>query len=409
MGEKAMLVKTEAGANSNKFYEVTLNDDGTVLTRWGRVGVTKGQQKTLTGGHAAFEAAIRAKQRRGYKRVQDGSSADAPLSAGSLRDIASRELAGNDPVTGELVRTLADLNRHHIQTTSGGLITATRGGGMETALGPVTATAIADARAELQAAARGNLRAVDQYLMLVPQKMPRQAGWQAQFTDPGFIADQVEFLNQLDAAITVGAGDARVQFRHTLRHLDDNGAKVDALRGYYQRGINHAHPAARLRLHRAWELADTTGADDWNTRAETLGNVRWFWHGSRTFNVLSILHKGLYVPPRTGSTAVITGRMFGDGIYVSDQSTKALNYSYGTWSGARDERCFLFDAQVALGKELRTTPADRNHDVVARFCDPRNGFNSLSVRAGTCGVINNETIVPDAAQVRLRYLLEFRR
>ena len=37
------------------------------------------------------------------------------------------------------------------------------------------------------------------------------------------------------------------------------------------------------------------------------------------------------VPPANASHC--TGRMFGNGVYFSDQSTKALNYAYGYWGG----------------------------------------------------------------------------
>lgn len=413
--DRVMLVKVSSAANSNKFYEVTLLDDDTVETRWGRVGAKSGQSKTLTGGRAFFDQVVRNKQRRGYDQVNNRRD-DGPAPAHvSIQQAARHALAAGDQITDEVVTMLARTNQHQIQLSSGGLITSGSGGGMETALGPVSPVAVTRARAELRAAAAGNTYAVDRYLMLVPQIMPPTAGWASRFTDASFLSEQRDFLDQLDAAVTVssaGAADARADFRYTMRVIDDSDDKAAELRTRIARTSNPNHPAASLRLHRVWELTDTTGLKTWNDTRATLHNVRRLWHGSRTHNVLSILHRGLYVPPSTGSTVNITGRMFGDGVYLSNQSTKSLNYSYGTWSGTRDTRCFMFDAEVVLGWELRTTTNDTARDVITRMRrpDPATGktYNSLTVKAGTCGVINNETVIPDTKQILLRHLCEFR-
>jgi predicted DNA-binding WGR domain protein len=34
----AYLIKVEAGANNNKYYEMIDNEDGTFTAKWGRVG-----------------------------------------------------------------------------------------------------------------------------------------------------------------------------------------------------------------------------------------------------------------------------------------------------------------------------------------------------------------------------------
>ena len=113
-----------------------------------------------------------------------------------------------------------------------------------------------------------------------------------------------------------------------------------------------------------------------------------------------LLKSGLIVP-KAGGSVQITGRMFGDGVYFSDQSTKSLNYSYGFWDGkSRDNNCFMFLADVAMGKYhipgggygMRSIPS---------------GHDSCYAKAGTGGVRNNEMIVYRTSQANLRYLVEF--
>ena len=71
----------------------------------------------------------------------------------------------------------------------------------------------------------------------------------------------------------------------------------------------------------------------------------------------------------------------------------------------------MLSADVAMGRELRTLPGDDRHDVLRRMsqCEStgRRRYDSLVVTAGTCGVINNEMIVPDSSQILLTYLCEF--
>ena len=109
---------------------------------------------------------------------------------------------------------------------------------------------------------------------------------------------------------------------------------------------------------------------------------------------------GLIIPKSNGSIQV-TGRMFGNGIYFSDQSTKSLNYSYGYWDGgAKDNRCFMFLADVAMGKPWHPTRTGPN--VV-----PAAGHDSVYARGGRDIVQNNEMIVYRTSQAKLKYLVEF--
>ncbi len=134
--------------------------------------------------------------------------------------------------------------------------------------------------------------------------------------------------------------------------------------------------------------------------AQTIGNVRAdLWHGTKSSNLLSILKNGLMIPK--ASAGHCTGRMFGDGIYTSLQSTKALNYATDFWnkSGKSNQRTFMFLCEVALGK---TYNPKRSGESL-----PKAGTNSSWVEAGTAGVMNHESIVYDLAQINLKYLCEF--
>jgi poly [ADP-ribose] polymerase len=416
--ERVELVKTSVRENSNKFYSIALHDNGDVVCRWGRVGAARGESQTYAGGGTVKLRQIeRAKTGRGYRRVDTGATSSSAVSGIAVVHAAARSaLSDGTDETEELIGQLARVNRHAIQTASGGLITATAANGVQTARGPVSAASVAEARAVLANASAGDLDAIDRYLMLVPQVMPRTAGWHAQFTDTAFLSSQRDFLDQLDAAVAISpAGAATAHFRFRLAVLPDEHEDAEQLRARFECTRNEHHgDVAGLRMLRVWALTDTTGAASWaQTRERLGGQTRQLWHGTVPPNVLSILHRGLYVPPASGTSVQINGRMFGAGVYLSDQSSKSLRYSHGSWSGTRENRCYMLAADVAMGRELRTGPGDDRNEVLRRMRQGegpgrRRRYDSLVVAGGTCGVINNEMIVPDSGQILLKYLCEFR-
>jgi poly [ADP-ribose] polymerase len=123
------------------------------------------------------------------------------------------------------------------------------------------------------------------------------------------------------------------------------------------------------------------------------------WHGTRIFNVLSILKSGLLLP-KTLSTMQIAGAMFGNGLYFSDQSSKSLNYSRGYWDGGpRDRNCFMLLVDVALGSSY--IPKGSYETL------PKAGHDSTFAKPGVSGILNNEYIVYRPSQANIKYLVEF--
>jgi poly [ADP-ribose] polymerase len=93
--------------------------------------------------------------------------------------------------------------------------------------------------------------------------------------------------------------------------------------------------------------------------------------------------------------------MFGNGIYTSLQSTKALNYATDFWnrSGQSNQRTFMFLCEVALGKTYKPR--------VFKSSFPAKNTDSTWVEPGKSGVLNHECIVYDTSQINLKYLAEF--
>ena len=104
---------------------------------------------------------------------------------------------------------------------------------------------------------------------------------------------------------------------------------------------------------------------------------------------------------------VITGAMFGPGLYFADDWKKSAGYTSlhdSYWSGGggavRGRDAFMFAADVVLGNPY---VAPQAHG----YTGPPHGHHSIYGKAGHSGVQNNEFIVFRAEQNQLRYLIEF--
>ena len=429
-----MLVLVSSTANSNKFYRLALDAQGAVSKTYGRVGAT-GVTNVEHTGLTGYERIRREKLGKGYREIEVSNDDALPSHIASKRlataaktgltDDASAENA----VITELIERIVQVNAHDILETSGGLIKIDTSGRVKTPVGLVTADAIRQAGkllATMQSKKRPATRVplLEQYLTLVPQKVGSRAGWaEAFFESPDAFQKQREFLDQLaesiafyDAqaeALAAAPDDAPIDigFKYRIRSVSDRGADFVRIRKLFETTKNDMHSASKLKLKRVFELVDPLGDDAYTTIAAQIRNEQQLWHGTRAANLLSILRRGLYVPPTSGSTVQIAGRMFGDGIYLSSQSSKSLNYSHGYWtSGRREENCFMLLTDVAMGSEYRPgKDYDGNAASLARTSVNKYGkpWNSINVRPGHGGVRNHEAIVWNVDQIRVRYLCEF--
>jgi poly [ADP-ribose] polymerase len=423
VAETRMYVLTDAKANNNKFWEVTIDETGNVSTRNGRVG-TKGTSRKLGNGEALMNRKIREKERKGYKKIDIvGSQESSNATGAKLASAAEDQIAKGDAVVAELVRELARMNRHQLLMASGGQMDLDLDTGIiSTPIGVVTADNIDQARKILTklepfVAAedfddRNFIDALEQYLMLVPQKVGSRQGWHRSvlpemksLTEQGALLDQMEGSiataeqRVKDAAKNVDGAPVEKIFDVSLKLSEDPKLrkKVEA---FYQKGRKTMHASHRLTPARIFDISLGQMDRDFAEDGEKVGGRMDLWHGTRAHNLLSILKSGLIIPKSSGSIHV-TGRMFGDGLYFSDQSTKSLNYAYGYWDGGRqDDKCYMFLADVAMGRPWHPDRTGSN-------VKPPKGYDSVFARGGQDRVMNNEMIVYRTSQARMKYLVEF--
>ncbi len=286
-------------------------------------------------------------------------------------------------------------------------MTTAQAGVLTTPLGPVTSEGLDEA--SLLLAKIGGLVAegkpcnghyVNSYLRIIPRSLGRRKIDPCDvFPNTRAIQKEFDVLDALRAVLVSSSSNGAVAapevFDTKMTLLDKASSEFTRIEALYRKTLNRNHTSASLRLVKVWAIS--VGPADKAFEA-TLGNKKELWHGTRDANLLSIL-KGGFVIPKRGGTAQITGRMFGDGIYFSDQSTKSLNYATGFWGGSSSNRCFMLLNDVAMGKEHRPAYSFSGRPPV--------GCDSTNVKAGTAGVRNNEMIVYRASQARPTFLCEF--
>lgn len=421
--EKQQFVFTSAGLNSNKCWIIELHDNGDVVTSWGRIGDSL-QKKSFPGlGKVGMEKKIREKTKPSshydggcYRKVDtlDSTSDTSITVKGSLKEIAKKQIT-SCKVTSNLIEYFTDVNAHNIAAVTGNKIKYNVDAGVfKTPLGVVTKDNIDKARALLEDIAeyvqKKNfkdkfIKSLEDYLMLIPQEVGRK------FNPVLFIGDQTKIQNQntlLDGLDSSYASVIAAPKSNSKDDKDDSPKIFDVkmsvledknewkrIQDKYAKSNKDMHLSSRLKLKQIYTVDISTNKDVYN--GCKLDNENEFFHGTKASNCLSILKAGLIIPPSTAS--YVCGRAFGNGVYSSPISSKALNYATSYWGGRDEGRYFMFVVDFKMGKVF--TPKSYYGSY------PATGYDSTWAKPSASGVLNDECIVYKTNQVLLKYLMEF--
>jgi len=425
------LVCYDVSKNNKKFWNGYVLSDGTYVTEYGIVGVTNSQSspKTLGVDGATSKCDKDAQKKMNYKGEKapykeldlvaaPSGSAASKKSAVQQQDlvrVATEQIDSNSPDVVDLIKFLVRSNRHTILNNT--TMTYDEGAGsFSTPLGIVTTAAITEARQLLNVIAGfitknvydnpKLLTAINNYLMNVPQNVGTKLDVRRLFPNASALQKQNGILDALDASVqavmSAPASNGKTKkvaeqkvFAVKL-HRRDDGKTMDRIRRLYHSTRKDMHVCAHLDVKSVYSVEIESAAKAFENDGNKVGNIVEAWHGTLHSNVLSILRQGLVVPP--ASSPHVTGRMYGAGAYGAIDSTKSLNYAYGYWSGNRNDRCFMFRMQMAMGKAYIPNGSTSYRP---------SGYDSIWAKASRSGVMNDELIVPRTSQTNLLWLLEF--
>ena len=165
------------------------------------------------------------------------------------------------------------------------------------------------------------------------------------------------------------------------------------------------------RFYKAWKVKNIKTQERFEKfiKENNIKNTKLLFHGSRNENWWSIINTGLVLKP---TNAVITGKMFGYGIYYAPKARKSLGYTSldgSYWVRGNSKSRFMALMDVAYGKPYDVYSFDSkyynfNYDRLQESC---NGANCLHAHEGSM-LRNDEIIVYKEDQCTIRYLIELR-
>lgn len=422
--KEAHYVMSNVENNNNKYWKAFLYDDGTFETNWGRVGESPNKTIKNNFNEYKFDSKCREKEKKGYKKIEllnnNTTSSSSVITNSKLEEIAKKQISHNNPLVEKLITKLSQTNIHNILNSGTKLNYNEMTGLFSTPIGIVTQDTINKARDILTSISQYMINnqtntesyrsLFENYLMYIPQDVGRKKlSPELVFPDISAVQNQESILQSLEASIKNVLNNVKVagtkdnddlpQIFNMKLELVEDGKIIDSITKKFLSSINYRHQSNRFRPKIVYSVNIESMYNNFENMGKKIGNIMSLWHGTPTANCLSILRSGLQIsPPRS---AAITGKLYGNGIYMSDQSTKSLNYATGSWGNtARNNNPYMFLVDAAMGKYYIPRNA---YD--GPF--PKNGYDSVFAQAGKSGVYNNEMIVYNNYQCNLTHLIEF--
>jgi len=408
-----LLIFVESGANKNKFYKLNLEGD-TVTGSYGRVGGST-QTMMYTGGQAKFNSVLKSKLKKGYTESAVVESTDDITITPGGQDIMTLAMSqvDTDDVSKILLKHLVDQNIHNIvSNTKVKYDPAT--GYFKTALGAISSKGVDDAISLLSGIKKSNYKDTESfrnlnnlYFRIIPTQISNLRSFNNLICNDAKVQEQLDICEALKSSIeiiedTKKAAATKVTkktklpklFEASLLHLK-NKKEYKRIVDYFETSKNNRHGHNNYKVTNIFNLS--LGKENQEFR-DTLPNQMELFHGTKIANLLSILKSGLLMPKQ--SPGRTTGYMYGKGLYFASQSTKSLNYCDGMyWARGRSaNKIYMFIADVAMG----------NYEVPSgsRGQNPSKGYDSYWAQSGKSGVQNDEMIVFENNQIKLKYILE---
>lgn len=446
--ENKLLMCTNANGNNNKFYSIELQTDSTnrfqIFSHYGRINGT-----VIDGGafevrhfhddeseaRKTFNKIVKTKKRP-KTRVKDGNTykenyIEIDVIASS---VGSENIQEKGTIKGTIDidifkdfnkierNLLINLEKENVHDILNKTAMKYQGGALQTPLGALTLSHIDKAKdiLDLINNAVTNNESDDEikklnnsYLSLIPRNLGGNISKHSLIMEATKILQEYDLINQMKTAINLSiqksmntnTDDIDVGFNLSLapssvaREITHNFEKSRKHRNLSRYKIKNVFKITNKEERIRYEKkADQLLANKTNKKRHKFSYTELdMYHGSRNSNVLSILMNGFYVPPRTAKHT--TGRMFGDGVYGADSSTKALNYSAGVWGGQSNKfnNLFCFVTRFAMGEVYETQHS--------RMSGAPSGYDSIFAKGGA-DLANNEYIVSSSDQTTMTYLIE---
>ncbi|WCF11585.1 WGR domain-containing protein (plasmid) [Paenibacillus thiaminolyticus] len=414
--EKMLLNSASIGKNANKFYIIELQE-GTggpepyrIYTENGRIGAKTPQKRArwYSSYHSAFNEYHRIidSKKKGSSHYKEVELDDSNRTSAMHMQMTVKTKAKNEDLSEVKDKVLRLIGKLYQNATSY-LVKS-----IDTPLGKLSASQVAkglQVLSQIESLLDRGIRhgydierLSDEFYSEIPVKFGLRVDVRK------FIID--DYLKLNDRKDLLGVMNSVLQAQTTLektlkekyralniklKALSSRSKEFKRLVDFVQKTKGHNHHFG-FEIKEIYEVIDMKGRDRFNPYNV---DVKELFHGSRNENILSIMQSGLKIKPKS---AVHTGSMFGSGIYFADQSTKSANYCWGFDGGRPSEENYLFVCDVATGRIKEYSQAQPHLAAAPR------PFNSVKGVKGP-SLIHNEYIVYNESQVKIKYIIEFKK
>ncbi|MCX6214327.1 ADP-ribose polymerase [Spirosoma sp.] len=399
---KLMMVTAE---NNNKYYEMREKENGTFEAHYGRVG---GFRSKSVHPMAQWERKVREKKSKGYTdqthlfattRLETDASTIANPEVRSLMarllDLAKQSIFQNYVVTAQEVTRKQVENAQQLLDELADLLAVN----MDTAAYNVKLLEL--------------FRVIPRRMSKVGEHLAGASPQSAEELQPlrDHLAEEQSTLDVMRGQVELAPEETSAdQPQPTL--LDSLNLAIEPVTdAHVIKLIKRMMGTDVFKFEAAFSVrhAATDAAFDAYVRQQTNRKTMALWHGSRSENWLSILKTGLLLRP---ANAVITGKMFGYGIYFADQFSKSINYTSlngSVWANGRQSEGYLAIYEVHVGEQLELTKHEPSHMQLDGNALKQLGpqYDSVFAKQGV-SLQKNEFIVYNPAQCTVRYIVKIK-
>ena len=186
--------------------------------------------------------------------------------------------------------------------------------------------------------------------------------------------------------------------------FEDFGITVtEATKTEVNKVMRQINDGLKSQVRKVWKIVPKKQKEAFDSycKKRNISNIKYFWHGSRNENWESIIRQGLLLNPN----AVITGKMFGNGIYFAPSARKSFGYtscSGSYWARGNDNTGFMGLYATAYGDPYYPTTSGNMKPSMER-----NGKDCVHAKKEKVGLYNDEVIFYNENAMCLEYLVEF--
>lgn len=401
---KSVKLIMVTAANNNKYYEMQENNDDTFTVTYGRIGALGAVRSYPI---AQWDKKYKEKVRKGYRDLSNLVTTNQLAD-----DFASLE---NTSIK-HLLTSLFRYAKKSIQTNY--YVSAEEVSIHQVERAQVVLTNLSDGIALKMDVVLFNQELLELY-QIIPRKMASvKQHLIQQPTNEEDLSKIKELLAKEQATLDVMASQVELNTRKKetvvakTDIMDQLGLQISPLEDPKAiKMIQKMMGPDNNKFHRAFQVTNlhTQPAFDQFLDKSTNKKTKLFWHGSRNENWLSILKTGLILRP---TNAVITGKMFGYGLYFADKCRKSLNYTsiHGSyWAGGNHNQAYMALFEVHTGAQMKISiRKDWCGNLTEKSLKARNPKYDSVFAKGGADLLNNEYIIYNQNQCTVRYLVELR-